>query len=166
MNRTLLIVPFLIVSCTAPVDRDSLCTEHFRPYPDMITGQARNARNSAFLDAMSRYEAGDFASAEALLQAYLDERRDAPKSAFLYLACCHLATGEPYEAELALDRLENSTERGFSDQCEWYTVLCWLCSGQYERALSGARTIAAEARHTYKKQAERLAGELAQAHRQ
>lgn len=163
MNRTLLLLPLLFASCAGRVDTDSLCTEHFRPYPDMISGQARNAKNSAYVDAMTRYKAGDYAEAGDMLQAYLAERRDASKSAYMYLASCQLATGKPYEAELTLDRLEHSTEQGFSDQCEWYTVLCWLCSGQQDRALGGARLVASQERHTYKKQAVRLVEELAQA---
>ena len=60
----------------------------------------------------------------------------------------YLALGEPYEAELQLDHLE--TQQHMQDsrtKCEWYTVLCWLCSDQHARALEGAQAIAANRTH-------------------
>lgn len=160
MNRALYLLPFLLLSCDRPVEREALCKQHFTPYPDMISGQVRDARNSPYLDAMAHYAEGDYEAAAIMLQHFIEERREAPKSALIYLASCHLAIGNPFEAELALDKLENSTERGFADQCEWYTTLCWLCSGQWERARSGAEAIAGEPQHTYKHKAALLAEEL------
>ncbi|MFN6117566.1 MAG: tetratricopeptide repeat protein [Flavobacteriales bacterium] len=131
------------------------CDRFFEPYPDLITGRVRTAKSAEYLDAMAHYREGRYAEAAPLLRSYLNAR-DAHDGAHLYLACCLLATGEPFEAELELDHLERSHLKDFRDQTEWYTVICWLCSDQRDRALEGAQGIAAKPRHTYAKEAEAL----------
>lgn len=131
------------------------CDNFFEPYPDLITGRVRTTKNGAYLDAMALYGKGNYAEAAPLLRTYLNAR-DAHDGAHLYLACCLLATGQPFEAELELDHLERSYLKDFRDQTEWYTVLCWLCSDQKDRAREGARDIAAKPRHTYAKEADAL----------
>ena len=163
MKRLLYLLPLILIACDGAVDRQALCPEFFEPYPDMISGQARSSRNAEYLDAMALYSQGDHAEAAKGLQAFVSAHRDAPRSALLYLAMSQLATGNPYDAELTLDKLEQSHMRDFSDQCEWYTVLCWLCSEQWDRALTGAQAIATAQRHTYKQQAARLAERLERA---
>ncbi|MBL7980291.1 MAG: tetratricopeptide repeat protein [Flavobacteriales bacterium] len=138
--------------CGSP---SATCANFFEPYPDLITGRVRTAKNGAYLDAMALYGKGNYAEAAPLLRTYLNAR-DAHDGAHLYLACCLLATGQPFEAELELDHLERSNLKDFRDQTEWYTVLCWLCSDQKDRALEGARDIAAKPRHTYAKEADAL----------
>lgn len=149
----------LLSSCNSEPKGGTLCDRTFQPYMDFVSGQARTNRNGEYVDAMGLYSAGEYAQAVDGLKRYL-AHRDAAKGAWLYLACSQLAIGRPFDAELSLDRLENSNEKGFTDQCEWYTVLCWLCSDQRARALSGARAIAAKQQHTYKAQAEQLVEEL------
>lgn len=148
-----------LCACTARTTGGTLCERTFVPYMDLISGQLRTGHNSAYLDAMAQYSAGDFPGAAEGLKLYL-ERRDAAKGAWLYLACSQLAIGKPYDAELSIDHLEASNERGFDDQCEWYTVVCWLCSDQVARALSGAQAILAKPRHTYTAQARKLVDAL------
>jgi len=138
-----------------PAPKGTLCERTFEPYMDLVSDQVRTIHNDGYVDAMKLYKAGDHAGAEKGLLVYLD-RKDAAKGAWLYLACSQLAIGKPFEAERAIDRLEGSNEKGFADQCEWYTVVCWLCSDQSPRALKGAKAIVAKGRHTYAKQAERL----------
>ncbi|MBK8500395.1 MAG: hypothetical protein IPL52_16640 [Flavobacteriales bacterium] len=162
MFRFLIALIFAFASFTACESANSdasTCQRHFVPYQDLISGQARNARNGAYLDAMAHYSAGEFAAAATGLESYL-EQRGAARSANIYLACSYLALGRPYDAELRIDRLENSHEQNFADQCAWYTVLCWLCSDQIERARTGAQSIAQAPRHTYKAEAKRLLDEL------
>ena len=118
-----------------------LCLRTFEPYQDLISGRVRNEENARYVDAMVHYSAKEYAAAAEGLTRYL-ERKGAAKSAYLYLACCDLALGKPYDAELHIDQLEMSNVHDFKDQCEWYTVLCWLCSQQDERALDGAESIA------------------------
>lgn len=146
-------------ACGPGNSKTNACQRHFKPYQDLISGQARNPRNGPYLDAMAHYSAGDFASAATGLETYL-QQRSAARSANIYLACSYLALGRPYDAELRIDMLENSHEQNFADQCAWYTVLCWLCSGQVERARTGAQSIAQAPRHTYKADAARLLNEL------
>lgn len=166
MNRYCYVLPVLLLvgSCRQqPVDRTTLCKDTFEPYADLISGQVPNHRNDLYLEAMAHYGAGRYTEAAAGLERYISERKNHPKSAYLYLAMCHLANGRPYDAELAIDKLEHSNVKDFSDQCAWYTVICWLCSEQWARALEGARAIAASGRHTYKKQAEILVDRLERA---
>lgn len=142
-----------------PTDERTLCERNFEPYPDLISGRVGNQGNAPFLEGMSHYAAKDYPGAVDKLKTYL-QKPDASPSAHLYLACSYIAIGQPYDAELEIDHLENSNLEGFEDQCEWYTVLCWLCSDQRDRALEGAKTIADAQRHTYKNEAKRLAEEL------
>lgn len=158
-----LLMLLMLGSCSQPVDRSTLCKDTFEPYMDLISGQVPNHRNEQYLEAMAHYSAGRFTEAAVLLERYISERRDHPKSAYLYLAMCHLANGRPFDAELAIDKLENSSVKDFADQCAWYTVVCWLCSEQWARALEGANTIAGSSRHTYRKEAAVLVDRLERA---
>ena len=92
--------------------------------------------------------------AAGYLETYL-QQPNPNKAAHLYLANCYLAMGRPFDAELQIDHLENSHLKGFEDQCEWYTVVSWLCSDQLDRALTGARGITSR-RHTYEREARDL----------
>lgn len=158
MLRTLLpllVCCALVTACGSGGDASSLCKDTFEPYRDLTIGQAPTERNRIFLDAMEHYRSGDFNGTADSLKVYV-QQRDAQASARLYLACSYLALDRPYDAELQLDKLEQSTTRQFKDQCAWYTVVCWVCSGQYPRALQGAREIAGSGRHTYTTEASNL----------
>ncbi|MBK9273480.1 MAG: hypothetical protein IPM49_02935 [Flavobacteriales bacterium] len=146
----------LLAGCTGPED---LCTRHYEPFPDLIGGRARTDANAALLDAMARYNAGDHAAAIPVLEA---ELRDTPneEQIRMLLASALLGAGKPYDAELQLDFIETSARNDYDEAAAWYTVLCWLCSGQHDRALEGARAIAARPRHSYKRQADALVKDL------
>lgn len=88
------------------------------------------------------------------------EKSPDDRLARLYLASALLGAGEPYKAEMHLDFLERVPGATFKDQTEWYNTLCWLCSGQNDRAAQEAARIAALPSHTYKKEAASLSEEL------
>ena len=152
----------LLQTCSPPSEKRSLCERTFLPYVDLISGQARTPDNAVYLDAMDAYGKGDYGTAAALLNTYLSNRT-AARSAYLYLACSYIALGKPYDAELQIDHLENSNLKDFKDQCEWYTVVCWVCSDQLPRAMNGARTIAEAKHHTYSAEARELVASLTSA---
>jgi tetratricopeptide (TPR) repeat protein len=131
----------------------------FKPYPDLITGRVPSTREAQLLRGMEAYRLGDFQKAADHLETYL-EQPAVNKAAYLYLANCYLVLGRPYDAELQIDHLENSNVKGFQDQNEWYTVLCWLCSGQVDRARTGALRIAEGRPHTYRKEARDLVKDI------
>lgn len=161
-QRALLFVSALIVAMSACTDNrqgGSLCERTFIPYVDLISGQLRTPENATYLDGMVAYNKGDHGTAAALLSTYLNDKT-AAKSARIYLACSYLALGKPYDAELQIDHLENAGVNDFRDQCEWYTVVCWVCSDQLPRALVGARNIAEAKQHTYKVEARELVASL------
>ena len=137
----------------------SLCERTFVPYVDLISGQLRTPENAIYLDGMEAYSKGDHGTAAALLTTYLNDKA-AAKSARIYLACSYLALGKAYDAELQIDHLENSSVNDFRDQCEWYTVVCWVCSDQLPRALVGARNIVDAQHHTYNLEARELLASL------
>ncbi|MBK8227510.1 MAG: hypothetical protein IPK70_10095 [Flavobacteriales bacterium] len=149
---SILLLAWCWSACSAP--KGDLCADSFSPYQDLVSGRTRNAANAAYVDAMALYEQGDHEGAIAGLRSYLDTP-GADKRAYLYLAVSQLAVGQPFEAELSIDQLENSTVPGYKDPCEWYTVLCWLCSNQLDRAAAGAKRIA-QGPHTYRREAEVL----------
>lgn len=154
-------VAIMLSSCDRKASPEDLCTRFFEPYPDLVTGRVIVGHQLPLLNGMEAYTAGDHASAVELLQTHL-RAANHKKYAHLYLANSYLALGKPYEAELHLDHLERSNlGENYRDQTEWYTVLCWLCSGQLDRAQKGARDIAEGRRHTYKKQARELVEALA-----
>jgi len=121
----------------------------------MVSGRVRTSLNGTYLDAMAKYAQEDYAGARDGLKQYLQDK-GFEKNAHIYLACAYLATGEPFEAELQLDHLEHASTMQFKDQTEWYTVVCWLCSDQKDRALEGAEKIASAKAHSYKAEAEQL----------
>ncbi|MBK7945278.1 MAG: hypothetical protein IPJ85_08220 [Flavobacteriales bacterium] len=155
-----LALALVLLSCNNGADKARLCVEYFEPYADLVSNQMSDSRSSGFVAAMDHYSNSRYKEAEQGLADYIASRRDFHKSAYLYLAVSQLANGKPYDAELAIDKLEHSSVKGFADQCEWYTVLCWVCSEQWARALEGAQAIAASPRHAYKKQAAKLAQRL------
>lgn len=147
----------LLVGLTGcdPTPAGDLCSRTFDPYPDMISGRVRTNLNGTYLDAMAKYAEEDFVGARDGLKAYIHEK-GFEKNAHMYLACAYLATGEPFEAELQLDHLEKANTLQFKDQTEWYTVVCWLCSDQKDRALEGAKKISSAKAHAYKAEAAQL----------
>lgn len=149
----------LLAGCGRTGEGD-LCSAVFEPYPDLISGRVVQGVHKPLFDGMEHYTRGRYTEAIASMKEYAFDR-NANKAVHLYLAMSYLATGQPYDAELHLDHLRNSHLEGFSDQVEWYTVVCWVCSGQLDRALGGARRIAAR-RHTYQREATALVRSLEQ----
>lgn len=155
----LLAFAVLVGGCGEEDQGADLCEKTFVPYPDLISGRVVTKAHTTFLHAMEAYSKEDYAMAADSLSIYL-RGRDANKAAYLYLANAYLALGKPYDAELQLDHLENSFLLDYRDQWEWYTVVCWACSGQLDRALQGARDLTKGRRHTYKTEAERLIADI------
>src|SRR5688572_4304382 len=155
----LFLVMLLMHSCDQAEKKD-LCDRYFEPYPDLIsTRLSADPMDTAYVNAMRHYSAGEFDRAANGLSGYI-QQRGFEKSAHLYLGMCLLAMDLPYDAELQFDHLENSRVKDFRDQTEWYTLLCWVCSEQNARAHTEARRIAAAEHHTYKKAATQLADDL------
>jgi thioredoxin-like negative regulator of GroEL len=151
-----LVLLLLLMGCGTSSEPADLCGRFFEPYPDLVSDRTTTAKHQIYVNAMELYAGGKYSEAADSLQQYI-RQRGFERSAHLYLAMCRLALGQPYEAELQLDHLDNSNVRGFKDQSEWYTLLCWVCSGQNARALPEAQRIAAQPRHSYKREAGELA---------
>ncbi len=131
------------------------CTDLFAPYPDLVSERFRTNGNSAFLDAMAHYSAGEYArAAEGLLPVV--QREPLNGLARLYLAVSLLADGRPYEAEMHLDGLEKPQFVQFASEVDHYNMLCWACSGQMDRAREAAQRILDKPRHKYKAEARAL----------
>ncbi|MDX9750106.1 MAG: hypothetical protein RBT71_03390 [Flavobacteriales bacterium] len=152
-------VALLAATLLACGNGGDLCQATFEPYPDLITGRVISNTNRQLLSGMEAYRTGDFATAVDSLEAYI-RTPVFNKAAHLYLANAYLATGRPFDAELHLDHLRNSPQQLYRDEWEWYTVVCWACSDQPDRALEGARKIAEGRKHTYQEQARRLVKRL------
>jgi predicted Zn-dependent protease len=157
--RSIPLLPVLLSlhACSGP--SGDPCTTFFTPYPDHYAGVERNRNNARFLEAMAPYQAQDYPAAAASLGDYVRVTGANPM-ARLYLASSLLAIGKPFEAEMHLDVFERSRLKEASDEAEWYTLLCWVCSDQYDRALPEARRIAAMKLHSYARQADALAKTL------
>ena len=151
---------FLVMLAACGRTDDTLCKRFFTPYPDMVSGRERTRLNGPLLDAMAHYSAGSYAEAAEGLKAVV-EGDHADNTARIYLASALLAIGQPYKAEMYLDQVENSPNKGFEDQVDWYNALCWLCSGQYARCLQQCINISRRPAHSYKQEAQRLAETLA-----
>ncbi|MBK8338732.1 MAG: hypothetical protein IPK99_01355 [Flavobacteriales bacterium] len=135
------------------------CDAFFVPYPDLISDRPRTPENASLIDAMAAYSDNEFAKAAELLNKELNSAQNVEQIR-MYLASCYLGSGRPFDAELQLDFIENADRQNYAEAAEWYTVLCWLCSDQVDRALEGAVAIAGKERHTYKQQAAELAKPL------
>ncbi len=147
-------LPFLLITACGTNDQD-LCTRFYQAYPNHIGDRPRTETNAALLDAMAAYDKGDYATASAGLTAVI-ERDAGDRLSRLYLASALLGAGDPYKAEMHLDFLERVPGRPFKDQTEWYNTLCWLCSGQTDRARAESARIAAKPSHAYSEQARAL----------
>ncbi|MBK6776709.1 MAG: hypothetical protein IPG74_13040 [Flavobacteriales bacterium] len=155
MRSAIGLISLALLGCNAP----ATCEDHFVPYPDMISGRARTAKNGVLLDGMRAYAEGDHATASELLSTYLSGY--APEQQIrLYLANSLIALGKPFDAELQLDFLERDGGKVFKDQIEWYRALCFLCSDQRDRALQAATLIASSPQQAYKEEAALLAADL------
>jgi hypothetical protein len=133
-----------------------LCDRFFEPYPDIIGGRLSTPSNAELVSAMTLYDKGDHAKAAEELADFIAHHPQDADAAYLYLACCRLALGDPYAAELQLDFLERRPGRPFRDEVDWYNVMCMLCSGQQDRALEQATNIVNAPAHTYKNNAQEL----------
>lgn len=153
----------MIVLCAAACDPGGkdLCKRSYQPYPDYLSDRTPTKKNEGLLDAMRAYSAGDYAAAIPGLQQHIDTwgEDDAVR---MYLASANLGAGDPYKAEMHLDHLENSYNKRYSDQVDWYNALCWLCEGDADRALKQVQWIAARPKHTYHEQAEELVHSLSE----
>ncbi len=147
----LLLLPFMACGSS----HEDLCSRFYAPYPNHIGERPRTKVNGDLLDAMAAYDKGDYAAASTGLSAVI-ERDAGDRLARLYLASALLGAGEPYKAEMHLDFLERSAGSPFKDQTEWFNTLCWLCSGQLDRARAESALIAAQPSHTYKAEAQAL----------
>ncbi len=156
--RWSLVLLILLGACTS--DDGDPCSRFYKPYPNLIGQRPRTEANAALLDAMAAYDRGDLASAATGLSSVVEKSPD-DRLARLYLASALLGAGEPYKAEMHLDFLERVPGATFKDQTEWYNTLCWLCSGQNDRAAQEAARIAALPSHTYKQEAASLSEVLA-----
>jgi predicted Zn-dependent protease len=156
-STPLTLAMLLLLACGGP--SGDPCSTFFTPYPDHYAGVERTRNNARFLDAMEPYRAKDYPAAAESLAAYV-RGTGANPMARLYLASSLLAIGKPFEAEMHLDALERGRLKEARDEAEWYTLLCWVCSGQHGRALPEARRIAALRLHTYASQADALAKAL------
>ncbi|MCB9181464.1 MAG: hypothetical protein H6596_06870 [Flavobacteriales bacterium] len=148
----------LLGACTSAPEGD-LCERHFEPYPDLIGQRVRTEQNAELLDAMEPYAEGDFAEAAKALQPYVD-RHPREVEARFHLAVSLLGSGQPYDAELQLDFVEQDPRRVFRDETEWYSLLCLVCSGQRDRAVAGAKELAGRKDHRYSGAAARLLKDL------
>lgn len=145
----------LILLCACAADDGDPCSRFYKPYPNLIGQRPRTEANAALLDAMAAYDQGDLVRAATGLSGVVEKTPD-DRLARLYLASALLGSGEPYKAEMHLDFLERVPGATFKDQTEWYNTLCWLCSGQLDRAAQEAARIAALPSHTYKQEAASL----------
>ena len=148
----------LLGACSGAPEGD-LCQRHFEPYPDLIGQRVRTEKNAALLDAMAPYAEGDLAAAAEALEPYVDKHPREVEARF-YLAVSLLGSGRPYDAELQLDFVEQDPRRVFRDENAWYSLLCLVCSGQRDRAMTGARELAGRKDHRYAKAAAHLLKDL------
>lgn len=145
----------IVLSACGGTEQEELCATIFEPYPDMISDRTRTNLNATYLDGMALYAAGDYAGARDSLTKFMKEQR-ADLTAYMYLASSYLALGDPDKAELQLDHLNRSNILHYDDQIEWYTIVCWVCGGQFDRARTGAQRIAEGRAHTYRSDAKKL----------
>ena len=149
-------IPILLLILAACQPKGgTLCERFYQPYPDFIGQRERTTSNAALLDAMKAYDDHDYAKAAEGLRAVIDKQDDDP-AARMYLASALLGAGDPYKAEMHLDFLERAANQSFKDQVEWYNALCWLCSGQNDRAIKQCEWISSQPHHTYREEAHAL----------
>lgn len=148
-----ILLAFANIALTACGPEVPACQRFFAPYPDLNPSRARTVRNGDLVDAMALYARNDHAAAAKVLERYLAGDPESESTGHFYLANCYLALGRPYDAERELDFVERDRLRPFQDEVDWYNLLCMVCSGQHERALERARSIAAQARHAYRTKA-------------
>lgn len=126
----LLLIPALLFFPRSASGPDQLYAEYFSPLPDYTNSRASD--DPDFLNAMSAYQSGDYASARPLFSAFLQRVPD-DLDANLYGGITELEVGEP---QIALRRLEkvSETDNIFSSAASWFQALAHVKMEAYEKA--------------------------------
>jgi tetratricopeptide (TPR) repeat protein len=114
------------VILTRPGPGEALFQQYFEPYPS-TRPTVRGARPDGRVDALARYEAGDYRGALAGLEDRLGRQPDDPVSRF-YAGVCRLALGQAQEATLDLEQVLRQEEKDLHAPAEWYLALAHLRS--------------------------------------
>ncbi|MBK8702860.1 MAG: tetratricopeptide repeat protein [Saprospiraceae bacterium] len=129
-------------------------------YDELSTYGLLDDKDSPPRDALKRalepYQGGDYAAAEAQLQAYL-QQAPGDKQAVFALAICQIATGKTDEAAGLLAPLAQSADFEWRSDAAWYLALCRPGQGGSEDIL---QRIATDANSPYQAQAKRLLDDL------
>ena len=140
-------------------EREDLCKKYELIYPDHISGRIETARNMNLLKGAEAYSAKNYELAITYFTKHADIYKTRP-AAYLYKAVSQLQLGMPFDAERTLDAIEDLPDKSFSDQVDYYNVLCLICSGQPERALETAKKVSAKARHSYRLEIQEMVKDL------
>lgn len=121
-----------------PVSDARLFDRYFEPYPDVVT--ARGADAPAFQSGMAAYNAGDYAGALPLFEAYLDSLPGDADGLF-YGGIAELEAGDPLAAAEMFADLEAEGSI-YGTTARWYHALALLRAGQRAAAVPLLQSVA------------------------
>lgn len=158
-SKFLIVASLCLVLGCGERDTVDLCAKYSLVYPDIISGREETVRNKELMAGMQDYNKKDYTKAIAHFDKHL---ATFPKeaAAYLYKASSELQLQEPFKAELTLDHLERLPDPAFTDQMDYYNLMCLICSAQYERAQLLAERISNGRVHTYSEQAYEILSDL------
>ena len=112
---------------------DELFQAYFTPYPNMFeaTTRSNEADGSKRKDAYQAYDQGDYQKAATLFKDLLKDNKEA--GIVLLLGNSNLILGNVEEAKANFIALDNDFDE-LDMQAKWYLSLCYLKSGETEKA--------------------------------
>jgi tetratricopeptide (TPR) repeat protein len=112
---------------------DQLFQAYFTPYPNMFEPTTRSSEsvNSKRADAFQAYEQGDYQKAATLFTDLLKDNREA--GMLLLLGNSNLKLGNLEDAKANFISLNEDFDE-LDMQAKWYLSLCYLKSGETEKA--------------------------------
>ena len=112
---------------------DELFQAYFTPYPNMFepTTRSSESTDSKRKDAFQAYEQGDYQKAATLFEDLLKDNKEA--GIVLLLGNSNLILGNVEEAKANFIALDKDFDE-LDMQAKWYLSLCYLKSGETEKA--------------------------------
>jgi len=124
------------------VSPDKLFDTYYQPYEGLMNVRSSNSQMTDMLVmAMHKYEQQDFESALILFETVLANDRDNITSKF-YSGISYMETGRYGIAQKSFTGIVDHNDNLFIEHAEWYLGLCYIKTGDKDRARSLFKSIA------------------------
>lgn len=143
----------------ANVSTEKLYDRHFNTYQTISTARsANNAADALFASAMESIRANDYTMAISYLEQIANADMNKIESVFM-LGVANMEIKKYNEAEVFFSRVIEQNDNLFIEDASWYQGLCYMITGDKEKALRQFEFIASS-KSKYNKEAKKLVRQL------